>query len=1248
MPLPPLPHTAPIVPGFIVLHGNRSEDLAQTLIEWLGRHPLGPLEEEVILVQSSGMAEWIKMALAQQLGVCSAARVQLPGRFVWRAYREVLGAQAVPRESPLDKLPMTWRLMKVLPGLLSQPEFAPMAHYLAPGAELTSAPGSADTAPSALVGADDTRLLQLASQLADLFDQYQNYRTDWLQAWAAGRDELPPAAGLSGQALALPEDQRWQSALWRAVLGTLTPEQRSATRPDLQRKVLKQLQSGEAIAGHLPRRVVVFGMSHISGSLLALLASVASRSQVMLAVPNPCRFYWGDIMEGREFFRTERRRHARREGGKAQDGRLDVTPALQDMHLHAHPLLAAWGRQGRDFVRQLDAFDDVVSTQQAFPALRLDLFDTAPETADTPMLTRVQQRIRDLEPLSVRHDEAPLAQDDRSVVFHVAHSAVRELEVLHDQLLALLAPTGKGKGKGKGEAASPLNPRDVVVLVPDVQRMAPAIRAVFGQYPRSDKRYIPFDIADLSAKSSNPVILAVEWLLDLPTERCGSSELVDLLEVPAVARRFGIPPEKLPQLTQWMSGAGIRWGLHAAQRTQLDLAACGEQNSAWFGLQRMLLGYASGSMAGVPGEAAWAGIEPYAEVGGLDAELAGSLAHLLQALADWWQRTQSLATPEAWREHAEGLLAALFKPVDESDTQALSALGEGLDHWLRACEQAGFDQAVGLGALRQGWLDALQMPSLTQRFRAGGVTFCTLMPMRAIPFEVVCLLGMNEGDYPRRTPRSDFDLMGRPGMFRPGDRSRQHDDRQLMLEALLSARRVLYVSWTGHSVRDNSVQPPSVLVSQLRDYLAAAWGEAALQARTTSHPLQPFSRRYFEAPVVEATADPSLASAPSDKGAPWMTYAREWRGVHAGQADHSTLPPSDRGDLRLAVPDTSVPLDMAQLVQFYRNPVKAFFKERLSVVFWNPEEEPGDTEAFELDGLENFKIIQRQTRDWPVCPLPQRCAGLVAQVNTGLDALQRAGGLPMQGLGERKKQELQATLSTMAGAWAKLGQTFASVAERVAVSHSLQAPDHAPGLVLQDWIEAVLQNQAGERCWVLLDPGKIIGGTPKQPAARPEKLLRPWLQALLAAAAGHALHGHVVGQDGELHIQPMPAAQAQQTLDTLLRGWLQGQQMPLPLPLKTSLVLAKDAQSQSARELAERTYEGSGDAKSDAQNGQLPEGREMCLARVYPDFEALCAARTPDGQGLAEWASQIYGPLLAWADSHVTAHVHQATETHSA
>jgi exodeoxyribonuclease V gamma subunit len=190
----------------------------------------------------------------------------------------------------------------------------------------------------------------------------------------------------------------------------------------------------------------------------------------------------------------------------------------------------------------------------------------------------------------------------------------------------------------------------------------------------------------------------------------------------------------------------------------------------------------------------------------------------------------------------------------------LNQLEEALQCWLEICENALFDEPVPLGVMREAWLSELDQPALNHQFVSGGVTFCTLMPMRAVPFKVVCLLGMNDGDFPRRGHQSDFDLLALPGMARPGDRSRRDDDRYLMLEALLAARDKLYVSWVGRNVRDNTEQPASVLVSQLRDYLAPGW-DLDLDERTTVHALQPFSRRYFERGGL-------------------LTYAGEWRSAH--------------------------------------------------------------------------------------------------------------------------------------------------------------------------------------------------------------------------------------------------------------------------------------------------------------------------------------------------------------------------------
>lgn len=1146
----------PIEPGLIALHSNRAETLTDTVFAWLQQRPLAPLEDEVILVQSNGMAEWFKMAQARSGGVCAATRVELPARFLWRTYRQVLGREQVPAQSPVDKTALTWRLMRYLPDLLAVPGFEPVAGFLRSG--------------------EPDRLLQLASRLADLFDQYQVYRSDWLADWGAGRDLL---AAPSRPALPIPSDQRWQPLLWRAILETLDERERSAIRPHIHQRAIDVLLDGGALAHPVARRVVLFGMTHVPLPVLQTLAALAGHSQVLLAIPNPCRFHWADIMDGRELLRMERRRQPLR-GGRD----LSVLP-LEDMHAHAHPLLAAWGRQGRDFVRQLDEFDDAQQAQQRFALPRIDLFEDGDDAPDVALLSQVQNRIRDLVPLS-EHPERQADPADRSVVFHVAHSALREVEVLHDQLLQLLAvPLG----------SAPLHPRDVVVMVPDIDTMAPAIRAVFGQYGRHDARYIPFDIADLSARASSPLVTALEWLLRLPQQRCRLSELRDLLGVPAVAARFGVALEALPRLTQWMAGAGIRWGLNETQRADIGLAACGPQNTSEFGLRRMLLGYASGT-------AGFSGIEPYGEIGGLEAELAGVLASLLHRLEQWRVQAQVPATPLQWAERGRSLMADLLQATDDADREMLAALDNALTRWQDACEQAGFDEAVPLSVARQAWLDALEEPSLHQRFRAGGVTFCTLMPMRAIPFEVVCLLGMNDGDYPRRAPRSDFDLMGLPGQARPGDRSRQSDDRQLMLEALLSARRVLYVSWTGRSVRDNSEQPPSVLVSQLRDYLAAGWDGDVLAQRTTEHPLQPFSRRYFE-------GQPGL----------W-THASEWRAAHA-----QAVPVLDTGRSTTLdwTPDVRVPLSVAQLSSFLRHPVKTFFRERLGVVFDAAEEDAADDESFGLVGLEEYSVVRTLITE-VLADLARGIgeggaaadADLPALVATRLSHLRRAGQLPLGGFAERTQDQLEEVLLPLLQAWQTVQAQHPQAVARVPL---LCTSEDDVGVVLEDWLDQLRAGQNGTPVWLELTPSKLLQDA-KKGTLRADKLLLPWVRSLAAAASGVVVHGLLVGRDATLQIAPMEDDAARDTLADVLRIWRQGMEGPLPLALRTGLALVAGGDAAAA-------YEGGFQREGDVA--------EPCLARIYPDFDAL----TDDGR--FEWLAQsVCGPLAQWAATQVHATPH--------
>lgn len=1191
MPAPSPTSTRPAT-GLLVLHGNRLEDLAGAVFSFLARHPLGALDEETVLVQSNGMAEWLKMALAGAHGVCAATRVELPARFIWRAYRAVLGRAAVPAVSALDKLPLAWRLMGLLPALADQPGFEPVAGFLG------GAPGNAG---------DPARRLQLAQRLADLFDQYQVYRSDWLQAWAEGDDRLG--------ATPVPADQAWQPALWREVLAALPAAEQAATRPLLHRRFLQALREGGGggFPG-LPQRVLLFGTTHIPHQTLEAVAALAEHVQVLLAVPNPCRYHWADIIDGRELLQAARRRHPLRAGTE-----LAGVP-LQDMHRHGHPLLAAWGRQGRDFVRQLDVHDDVQLARQRFALPRVDLFDEAPGST---LLQRLQAQIRDLVPMNEAAEaaaQAPAAAADRSIVFHITHSAQREVEVLHDQLLQLLAAP-----PGPDEHA--LQPRDIVVMVPDIETFAPAIRAVFGQHPRHHARHLPWGMADQRERGRHALLLALEWLLRAPQQRHTFSELQGLLEVPALARRFGLAADDLPTVLAWAEGAGVRWGLHAAQREGLGLGECGSANTWHFGLQRLLLGYATGELLPELAQAeaqaqsepgGHFGIEPHAEVAGLSAGLAGALAELVQTLQTWWADAQQPRAPEAWGQGLRALLQAFFSAANDEERALLAALDEALVAWLQACESAAFDQPVDLAVVREAWLGAVDeggaapgASGATRRFRAGGVTFCTLLPLRAIPFEVVCLLGMNDGDYPRRSTRSDFDLMALPGQARPGDRSRRDDDRQLMLDALLSARRVLYLSWAGRSVRDNQPQPPSVLVAQLRDHLTAVWGESAVQARTTEHPLQPFSRRYFEA------AGPAQADAPPGL----FTYAAEWRAAHDAAPAVPAQAPAQAAAVAASVAGTQArpPLDVEGLAAFLKNPVQAYFRQRLQVRFDERPAPVPDDESFATAGLDRWQLMdevlaaaRRQLQAGGDGP-----AAVHAVVPAEVARLQRAGRLPLAGPGLRVQTELVATLQPMVLHWQALQAQHVQAHAQLALR--LEHPE-IPGLVFDDVLAGLVSSGAlGEvPCFIELQASRLADKkTGKH--LRADKLLKAWLRCLASAACGQPAGGIVIGADKVLYLAPLPTEAALATLLALMRAWAEGlaSDAPLPTAVNTGLALLKNADA------AAKAYDGS-------EYGVRGEGREASLARLFPSYTDLAAE-----PGFAPASTLLYTPLRDWLAADV-------------
>ncbi len=1134
-------------PGLSIIHSNRLEDLRELVIRWTGSHPLRPLESEVFIVQSNGMAQWLKLALAadEGSGICAAVEILLPARFLWAAYRAVLGGEVVPPASPYDKSRLLWRLLRLLPVLCQEETFSAFARFL-----------KADN--------DFRKHYQLACRLADLYDQYQVYRADWLADWARGMNRLDGPRGM----VPLPAEQVWQAELWRRLLDDVPAAERQGHRAALHQRFLRAVSTGGSRPELLPRRVIVFGISSMPRQFLEALHGLAKYCQILIFVHNPCRHYWADIIEDRDLLPMKAPRHHRKD--------MPPDPAPDLLHQHVNPLLAAWGKQGRDYIGLLYGYDRPDSYRHNFS--EIDLFSDFAVSENADLLQQVQQGILDLTPLPDPDRKTVLAAADDSIIFQLACSRQREMEILHDWLLSLF------------ERQPELRPRDIIVMMPDVEAYAPYIEAVFS-LAADDSRHIPFSIADSPGGGGAQVLTALDTLLHLPQSRFTVGDVMDLLEVPACRARFAISENDLPILEEWLIGAGVRWGLDAEQRQSLDLPSAFEENSWRFGLRRMLLGYAVGDSP------VWHDIEPYAGVGGLEAELAGKLARMLEMLEHHWRILRRSAVPAEWGERIRNLTADFFQFSLSEDIVFEQSLEDLLAQWLDDCQAAGFNHELPLTVVADMLLAALKQSSISQRFLAGMVNFCTLMPMRAIPFKVVCLLGMNDGDYPRHYPAPDFDLMAAASNYRPGDRSRREDDRYLFLEALLSARERLYISYTGRNARDNSSRAPSVLVGQLRDYLAAGWRtaesdrEADLLSRLTMlHPLQPFSRLYF--------------SGDND----FFTYAGEWSDIYMVNKQ------AQGGGKALAGVTSSAAIDCRQLITLLKSPVRVFYNYRLGVYFDEPAASADYSEPFSLDALAVYSFSNELLASALAAEPGDRDRVLVERTA----ALRRAGKLPPAGLGELTAARLRETICLILANEEKLMVQWPLAAGDREICLSLLPGGREQRL--EDWLSGLRRRDENTGPLARWEFSYKEGGSDKTGCYR--RMISLWVRHLAACAAGIELYSYLVGPDKNIELPPLPEVKARQELAGLMEYWLLALRLPLPLSLKTALTwVTSQGGAEKRLAAARKVYDGDSFNRGERDY-------DLYSSRSYVDFEALTGGPEP---GFTVLADMIYGPLVNMA-----------------
>jgi exodeoxyribonuclease V gamma subunit len=729
---------------------------------------------------------------------------------------------------------------------------------------------------------------QLARKIAYLFDQYCMYRPEMIMAWDSG------------------QGKHWQADLWR----TLGKDGPVSHLPALRKAFFDRIRDPAFRSELLPERVTVFGITSLPPLHIEVLAALSHVIDIHLYFLNPSPEYWGDIMSGKEVARQMRRQ---------------IDPDLTESELHmdqGNPLLATFGRTGRSFFQLLQQND--FNT-----VLDKDFFR---KPFDKTQLSAIQSDIfRLADPALDEYPDRSYSADDHSLQIHSCHSPMREIEVLHDQLKLMMTrqPT--------------LKPGDILVMAPDINIYAPIIKAVFSS-SEGGARPLPFSIADRNYHHESRIIQWFLKLLSLSHSRFRISEIFELLESEAILARYTIARRDIPLLQDWLRSVNIRWGINTTHKQSAGTPEI-HQNTWEFGLDRILLGLAMPDDDGHP----YRGILPFDRIEGSQGELLGKFLSFFSNLKKLVQPSIEMAasghlpidTPRPlteWSLYLQQLVLTFFDENEQWDEE-LQTLKNAIDQLDTFGSKQGFGGNVELEVVRDHLSDTMEQGNDGFGFLGSGITFCSMLPMRSIPFKVVALLGLNEQAFPRNSQPLSFDLIA--AHPRPGDRSLKEDDRYLFLEAIISARENLYISYIGQNINDNSRIPPSVLVSELIQYLETAekrLPEEISAPITVRHRLQAFNPQYFS-----TTAGPSSFSADNLEAA--QILANKPTEAPAGFINKLPEPEGPQQ-----------PIDIQQLITFFSNPSKFLLSQRLGLSLEERLEKIEDTEPFSLDRLERYQL----------------------------------------------------------------------------------------------------------------------------------------------------------------------------------------------------------------------------------------------------------------------------------------------------
>jgi len=724
------------------------------------------------------------------------------------------------------------------------------------------------------------KLYQIASKIVDLFDQYMTFRPDMIIDWDNG--------GMKGE---------WQAELWRMLTHGMAGDH----PPALLQKIYGLLKTEKNfLPVNLPERITVFGISYLPMYHLNILRAASIYSDVNLFILNPSPEYWGNILTEKEKQRII--------------STSPIIPGDPEDYLHieqGNTLLASLGRVGRDFL--FNIFTSDLETVELF---------TGPERKS--LLSMIQNDIYTMNngvPGTGRFDfTEEQILNDGSITVSSCHSSMREVEVLHDYILDLL------------NRDKTLAPGDILVMSPDIEEYSSSIQGIFSR-SGGGVPGIPFRIVDRKLKNTTIAIETFFKVLSLGEERFTSASILSIAECGEIRDKFNLSSEDMDKAGRWVRETSVFWGIDAQYKEELGLPGIYE-NTWSFGFSRMLMG-------GIMNyeEKTSLGILPYSGIEGSDLQVAGRFISLFNSLRDIYYMLKNDYTLSGWSEVINTILDLLF--VADEVPAGLSSIAAAALRIKDLEVESLFNEKLSVSVIRE-YLDKMLSESVSGKdFVSGSLTFCEMLPMRSIPCRVICILGMSDSAFPRKSRALSFDLTS--ASPKRGDRSVRDEDRYLFLETLVSARDNLYISYTGQSLNSNNQLNPSVVVSELLEYIDEFYGVSSGTKNIRdyifkAHRIQPYNPVYFI------------------PGSGFFTY----NGARIEGAKSYAL--SEKRDYRFM--DKSLPplsddektLSINELAAFLVNPSKTLMNKRLGLYLGLKSYEFIEEEPFTPDFLDQYKL----------------------------------------------------------------------------------------------------------------------------------------------------------------------------------------------------------------------------------------------------------------------------------------------------